>query len=72
MRRANIVSGVVLALFGLVMLVAVIPLQIEHGPPDMVSPRLVPNMMMVVDHRAVGAAGRHQPARRGARVRGAD
>lgn len=48
MRRANIVSGLVLAAFGLVMLVLVIPLQIESGPDGMVSPRLVPNLMMVV------------------------
>jgi Na+/H+ antiporter NhaD/arsenite permease-like protein len=42
------VSGLVLAAFGLVMLVLVIPLQIEAGPDGMVSPRLVPNLMMVV------------------------
>jgi len=48
MRRANVVSGVVLAVFGLVMLFAVIPWQIEPGPKDMVSPSLVPNLMMIV------------------------
>lgn len=48
MRRANVVSGVVLAVLGLVMLVAIIPWQIEAGPDDMMSPRLVPAMMMVV------------------------
>lgn len=48
MRRANLVSGVVLAVFGLVMLFAVIPWQIEPGPHGMVSPSLVPNMMMVI------------------------
>ncbi|MEJ8573554.1 tripartite tricarboxylate transporter TctB family protein [Microbaculum marinum] len=46
MRRANVVSGVVLALFGLLMLLVVIPAQIEQGPEGVVSPRLVPNMMM--------------------------
>jgi len=48
MRRANVVSGVVLALFGLVMLFVVIPWQIEPGPAGMVAPSLVPNIMMVV------------------------
>ncbi len=48
MRRANVVSGIVLALFGLVMLFAVIPWQIDPGPEGMVSPRLVPSMMMVL------------------------
>lgn len=48
MRRANIVSGIMLALFGLVMLFAVIPWQIETAPPGFVSPRLVPNITMVV------------------------
>ncbi len=48
MRRANVVSGVVLAMVGLVMLVAVIPAQIEAGPADMVSPRLVPNLTMIL------------------------
>lgn len=47
MRRANVVSGVLLSLFGLVMLVVVIPWQIEAGPADMMSPRLVPQIMMV-------------------------
>lgn len=48
MRRANVVSGVVLALFGLLMLFVVIPAQIEPGPDGIVSPRLVPNMMMIL------------------------
>ena len=48
MRRANVLSGVVLALFGLAMLFVVIPWQIEPGPSGMVSPRLVPNMMMTL------------------------
>jgi hypothetical protein len=46
MRRANVVSGIVLALFGLVMLGVVIPWQIEPGPADMMSPRVMPNLMM--------------------------
>ncbi len=48
MRRANIVSGIILALSGLVMLGLVIPWQIEEGPPGMMSPRLVPGMMMAL------------------------
>lgn len=47
MRRANVVSGVLLALFGLVMLFAVVPAQIDPGPEGIVSPRLVPNMMLI-------------------------
>lgn len=46
MRRANIVSGFVLAAFGLIMIFAVIPWQIEPGPKGMMSPSLVPMMMM--------------------------
>ncbi|MDR7033867.1 tripartite tricarboxylate transporter TctB family protein [Mesorhizobium sp. BE184] len=46
MRRTNIISGVVLAVFGLVMLFAVIPWQIDPGPPGYMSPRLMPNLMM--------------------------
>lgn len=48
MRRANVLSGVVLAIFGLAMLVVVIPWQIAPGPEGMMSPGLVPSMMMVV------------------------
>lgn len=48
MRRANVVSGVVLAVFGMAMLFAVIPWQIEPGPQGMMSPRLVPGMMMAL------------------------
>ncbi|WP_292058086.1 tripartite tricarboxylate transporter TctB family protein [Martelella sp.] len=48
MRRANIVSGVVLALLGLFALVFIIPKGIGEGPDGMMSPRLVPNMMMIV------------------------
>ena len=46
LRRANVVSGVVLAVFGIAMLFAIIPWQIEPGPQGMMSPRLVPGMMM--------------------------
>lgn len=46
MRRANVVSGLVLSLFGLVMLFGLIPWQIEPGPAGMMSPRLVPQIMM--------------------------
>lgn len=48
MRRANVFSGVVLAVFGLVMLFAVIPWQIAPGPKGMMSPRVVPSIMMAV------------------------
>ncbi|WP_346893208.1 tripartite tricarboxylate transporter TctB family protein [uncultured Roseibium sp.] len=48
MRRANVLSGVILAVFGLVMLFAVIPWEIGAGPDGMMSPRLVPSLMMVV------------------------
>ncbi|MGV0820849.1 tripartite tricarboxylate transporter TctB family protein [Martelella sp. AMO21009] len=48
MRRANIISGVVLVLLGLLTLVVIIPNAIGHGPQGMMSPRLVPSMMMVV------------------------
>ncbi len=47
MRRANIVSGIVLSLFGVIMLVAIIPWQIEAGPDGMMSPRLAPQLMMI-------------------------
>ncbi|MCC6008825.1 MAG: tripartite tricarboxylate transporter TctB family protein [Rhodobacteraceae bacterium] len=47
MRQADLVSGVILGLFGLVMLLVVIPAQIEQAPRGFVSPRLVPNMMMI-------------------------
>ena len=46
MRRANLISGVTLFLFGAVMLAAIIPAQIEEGPEGMMSPRLVPQLMM--------------------------
>ena len=48
MKRADLVSGVMLAVFGLVMLIAVIPAQIEPAPEGYVSPRLVPNLAMIV------------------------
>ncbi|WP_121066313.1 tripartite tricarboxylate transporter TctB family protein [Chachezhania antarctica] len=46
MRRANVLSGAALAVFGLLMLIFVIPAQIDQGPPGMMSPRLVPSLMM--------------------------
>lgn len=46
MRTANLISGAALAVFGLFMIFAVIPVQIEEGPPGMVSPRLVPQIML--------------------------
>ena len=48
MRRANVISGVILAVFGLIMLVVVIPWQVAPGPDGMMSPRLVPSIMMLV------------------------
>lgn len=47
MRQADFVSGVVLCLLGLGMLIFVIPSQIAQAPAGFVSPRLVPNMMMI-------------------------
>lgn len=46
MRIANLISGAALVVFGLLMNAVVIPLQIEEGPPGMVSPRLVPQIML--------------------------
>lgn len=48
MKRANIVSGFVMGAFGLLMLLVVIPAQIEPAPDGFVSPRLVPNMTMIL------------------------
>lgn len=48
MRTANLISGVVLAAFGMLMILVIIPVQIEEGPPGMVSPRLVPQIMVWV------------------------
>ena len=48
MRRANVVSGMVLAAVGALVLLLVNPWQIEEGPAGMMSPRLVPNLSMVV------------------------
>lgn len=48
MKRADLVSGIILAVFGLFMLTVVIPAQIEPAPDDYVSPRLVPNLAMIV------------------------
>lgn len=46
MRIANLTSGVILILFAAIMLLVVIPAQIEEGPQGMMSPRLLPQMMM--------------------------
>lgn len=48
MRKANIISGSILSLFGLTMLVFVIPWQIEAGPEGVLPPSLVPNLTMIV------------------------
>jgi len=47
-RRANVISGVVLVLFGLVTVFAIIPWQIDPAPEGFVSPRLLPTLMMGV------------------------
>ena len=47
MRRANALSGLVLAAIAILTLLFVIPSQIEAGPQGMMSPRLVPRMMMI-------------------------
>lgn len=46
MRRANLISGFALFLSGAVMLLFVLPAQIEEGPAGMMSPRLVPQLMI--------------------------
>jgi putative tricarboxylic transport membrane protein len=46
MRIANLVSGVILIVFGAIMLLWIIPVQIEEGPAEMMSPRLLPQMMI--------------------------
>ncbi|SDO88551.1 Tripartite tricarboxylate transporter TctB family protein [Lutimaribacter pacificus] len=46
MRRANAISGFVLAAIAILALLVVIPWQIENGPAGMMSPRLVPQLMM--------------------------
>ena len=48
MRRADLWSGIVLALVGLATIFIVIPWQIAPGPAGYMSPRLVPTMMMVL------------------------
>lgn len=48
MKRANIASGLVMGAFGLLMLLVVIPAQIDTAPDGFVSPRLVPNITMVL------------------------
>lgn len=46
MRSANLISATILILFSILMLWIVIPTQIEQGPKGMMSPRLLPQMMM--------------------------
>lgn len=46
MRTANLISGAALVVFGLLMIFVVIPVQIEEGPPGMISPRLLPQIML--------------------------
>lgn len=46
MRSANLVSGVILIGFSISMLMWIIPAQIEEGPAGMMSPRLLPQMMV--------------------------
>ena len=46
MRRANVISGMVLAIFAILTLLVLIPWQIEEGPRGMMSPRLVPQLVM--------------------------
>ncbi|MGE4325233.1 MAG: tripartite tricarboxylate transporter TctB family protein [Pseudodonghicola sp.] len=48
MKRADLISGAILAAFGLLMLIVVIPAQIETAPDGFVSPRLVPNLAMIL------------------------
>lgn len=47
MRRADAIAGLVLAIAGVLALVFLIPSQIDTAPPGMMSPRLVPNLMMI-------------------------
>lgn len=47
-RRANIVSGVVLAIVGLLTIFVIIPWQVAPGPNGYMSPRLVPIIMMAL------------------------
>ena len=48
MRRADLWSGIVLAIVGIVSIFVLIPWQIAPGPAGYMSPRLVPTMMMVL------------------------
>ena len=48
MRYANIITGVVLGVVGLLTIFVVIPWQIAPGPAGYMSPRLVPTMMMAL------------------------
>lgn len=48
MQRTNVISGLILCVIGLITLWVVIPMGIEQGPEGVMSPRLVPNLMMVL------------------------
>lgn len=48
MKKADFVSGLILGVFGLTMLIFVIPAQIETAPEGYISPRLVPNLTMIL------------------------
>jgi len=48
MRHANVVSGIVLVVAGLLAIFVIIPWQIAPGPEGYMSPRLVPTMMMAL------------------------
>ncbi len=48
MRHANIASGIVLMIVGLLTIFVIIPWQIAPGPAGYMSPRLVPTMMMAL------------------------
>ena len=66
MRRADIWSGAGIACIALLILFVVIPWQIEPAPEGYVSPRLVPQLMMIAVallsvQQALGAALRRDP-----------
>lgn len=48
MKKADFASGLILGVFGLTMLIFVIPAQIETAPEGYISPRLVPNLTMIL------------------------
>lgn len=48
MRRADLWSGIILAVVGLASIFIIVPAQIAPGPAGYMSPRLVPTMMMTL------------------------